>query len=784
MSQKQQPPTESGRGRTPCSRQQQQQQIGMPAAGCGSTTGGTAFCQCGCGAPAEAAAAIHAAAAGRRQQQQQQSQQQQSQQQQQQQPGAHHAHAAHFAAMNGGQAMMHPAMFQRPAPYPGQQDMHFQPQFATASAMSQYAAYGGALPAELHVAAADPYRGAHHHHQLPYRASVELPRGGYLVPTSPHGVPASAYLAAPGPGGLSYYRQFPPGMVQMAAGAIPGDREPSAGAKLAAAISFGGGGSGGGAGGTPPEKAPPPSPSAAASSGYPAGGGLTAASGEGGGKQPKESILESLLAARSERLSAGSMEAEELTPGEAAGIKSNGGGAAVSVSAAAAAADRKSACSPTSPLRTNPQDTGAHATVAGSGKAGAGAASGVEAGDNSLAEEQQRQAAEACHSVAAVAASPSNSSPAAAAAAAASANVSAAVAMHLTGLPGGFSGVGSMHHGIGTMQGVGGMGGMRGMPPPTAVAVSPAGGPAAMQPYMASQQQQPSPAGFASHDAFEEHVRQQEKKLQKRAANRKSAQLSRKRKKALIEELRYENQDLQRHEDILEVIPDPVFAFDTANGRVWFASTSASAQFGQSVEDLTSACFFDLMTEDCSKRLRVLIDTAAKDVSETNSSLLHERMTVRFKKRKGAILLGELSGRLSHLNGVTTAVCSVRPLSLATDEIVGKGYIGDASVGELAEDTSADQGSSGEDSRSAGTGQTTTGSSGDCTSSGLGTGFTSIADEASSSGGGVPSLSSLEVKRRDGGAATSSSGDGGGGPGNASNSTGSGGGSVGSAGGS
>lgn len=47
-------------------------------------------------------------------------------------------------------------------------------------------------------------------------------------------------------------------------------------------------------------------------------------------------------------------------------------------------------------------------------------------------------------------------------------------------------------------------------------------------------------------------------------------------------------------------------------------------------------------------------------------------MTVRFKKRRGAILLGELSGRLSFLNGVTTAVCSVRPLSLATDEIVGK----------------------------------------------------------------------------------------------------------------
>ena len=77
-------------------------------------------------------------------------------------------------------------------------------------------------------------------------------------------------------------------------------------------------------------------------------------------------------------------------------------------------------------------------------------------------------------------------------------------------------------------------------------------------------------------------------------------------------------------------------------------------------------------------------------------------------------------------------------------------------MSELAEDTSADQGSSGEDSRSAGTGQT--GSNADC-SSGLGTGCTSIADEASSSG--VPSLSSLQVKRVGsigGGGSTSSSG--------------------------
>lgn len=47
-------------------------------------------------------------------------------------------------------------------------------------------------------------------------------------------------------------------------------------------------------------------------------------------------------------------------------------------------------------------------------------------------------------------------------------------------------------------------------------------------------------------------------------------------------------------------------------------------------------------------------------------------MTVRFKKRKGAILLGELSGRLSRQGDGVTAVCSVRPLSLATEDSVGK----------------------------------------------------------------------------------------------------------------
>ena len=201
--------------------------------------------------------------------------------------------------------------------------------------------------------------------------------------------------------------------------------------------------------------------------------------------------------------------------------------------------------------------------------------------------------------------------------------VPAVPAMRLTGVHRGFPGDVHAMSGIGgvppTLQGV----------PPTSLGIpyvpaALAPQPPSLPPSQAAAAMGTYPVGFASHDAYEEHLRQQEKKLQKRAANRKSAQLSRKRKKALIEELRYENEDLQRHEDILAVIPDPVFAFDAADGRVWFASNSASVQFGLPVEDLTSACFFDLMSEDCSKRLRVLVDAALKDVSETNSALLHE----------------------------------------------------------------------------------------------------------------------------------------------------------------
>lgn len=482
-----------------------------------------------------------------------------------------------------------------------QAQQQFQPQFA-AAAMNQYAGYGRGLT-EL-----DHYR----NHHMQYRPQMEIP-GGYTV--LPPG--AGTYLA-PAPH-LGYYRQYP-GMVHVTGSGgenrVRGapDPGPSPGASGAASA------------GKSPEAAPPPPLSSSAAAQHP----------NQQQAHPKESILSSLMAARAERLARATDDADVSC--------ADAPPAASSPASHPAQAGSSSAGTP----HHLPSTAGASSSGSGKGGASGAAAGGQASTLASLGPHQPFSGA--------VAGSPlrgqeatGNSSGAGAAAAAAAA-VTAATAMHLTGLRGGFPT--SMH----TLGGIPGM-----TPPSMQAAVTIPGGPAPPPPstvripshqappeaamamnamhYMGAAAAAvaaagagsggppgpgPSAMGFSSHDAFEEHLRQQEKKMQKRAANRKSAQLSRKRKKALIEELKFENQDLQRHEDILEVIPDPVFAFDATGGGVWFASNSASAQFGLTVEELTSVNFFDLMTEDCAKRLRVLIDTAAKGISDNGSSLLHE----------------------------------------------------------------------------------------------------------------------------------------------------------------
>uniref|UniRef100_A0A7S2VW72 BZIP domain-containing protein n=1 Tax=Triparma pacifica TaxID=91992 RepID=A0A7S2VW72_9STRA len=58
------------------------------------------------------------------------------------------------------------------------------------------------------------------------------------------------------------------------------------------------------------------------------------------------------------------------------------------------------------------------------------------------------------------------------------------------------------------------------------------------------------------------------KKMQRRESNRKSAQLSRKRKKELIEELENQNDNLKKRLQILRLVPDQVVVFNVEDAAI------------------------------------------------------------------------------------------------------------------------------------------------------------------------------------------------------------------------
>merc|ERR1719424_2363164 len=101
------------------------------------------------------------------------------------------------------------------------------------------------------------------------------------------------------------------------------------------------------------------------------------------------------------------------------------------------------------------------------------------------------------------------------------------------------------------------------------------------------------------------------KKQQKRAANRRSAQLSRKRKKQFIEELKDENDDLRRKEQILKSIPDLVVVFDSS-GKLGFVSESVGRFLDASPNELEGTSFWDMICEGSVRLLKAaFIDSLA-----------------------------------------------------------------------------------------------------------------------------------------------------------------------------
>eukprot|EP00536_Pseudo-nitzschia_multiseries_P002732 jgi/Psemu1/322677/estExt_fgenesh1_pg.C_370017 len=113
-----------------------------------------------------------------------------------------------------------------------------------------------------------------------------------------------------------------------------------------------------------------------------------------------------------------------------------------------------------------------------------------------------------------------------------------------------------------------------------------------------------------------------DKKQQKRAANRRSAQLSRKRKKQFIEELKDENDELRRKEQILRAIPDLIVVFDSS-GRLGFVSESVGRFFAMSPERLEGTSFWELICQDSVRLLKAaFMDALAAREADSDTAVL------------------------------------------------------------------------------------------------------------------------------------------------------------------
>ncbi|CAB9499540.1 expressed unknown protein [Seminavis robusta] len=154
----------------------------------------------------------------------------------------------------------------------------------------------------------------------------------------------------------------------------------------------------------------------------------------------------------------------------------------------------------------------------------------------------------------------------------------------------------------------------------------------------------------------------EDKKLQKRAANRRSAQLSRKRKKQFIEELKDENDELRRKEQILRSIPDLIVVFDST-GRLWFVSQSVSRFMSMSASELEGTSFWDRLCEDSVRLLKAaFMDSLAARTDDSDTAPLGSGIwELRLVDKDGSHKVVTLNGVVHFSGDRPECVCSIRP---------------------------------------------------------------------------------------------------------------------------
>lgn len=158
-----------------------------------------------------------------------------------------------------------------------------------------------------------------------------------------------------------------------------------------------------------------------------------------------------------------------------------------------------------------------------------------------------------------------------------------------------------------------------------------------------------------------------DKKQQKRAANRRSAQLSRKRKKAFIEELKDENDDLRRKEQILKSIPDLVVVFDSS-GKLWFVSQSVNRFIDYTSRELEGTSFWNRLCDDSVRLLKAaFMDSLAGRSPESDTVPLGVGFwDVSLIDRDGSLKTVSLNGVVHFAGDRPECVCCIRPVQLSS----------------------------------------------------------------------------------------------------------------------
>ncbi len=165
----------------------------------------------------------------------------------------------------------------------------------------------------------------------------------------------------------------------------------------------------------------------------------------------------------------------------------------------------------------------------------------------------------------------------------------------------------------------------------------------------------------------------EDKKYAKRAANRLSAHMSRKRKKMFVEDLKEENLELRRKEMILRSIPDLIVVFDSS-GSMSFVSQSASRFLNYTSSELENTSFWDRLTEDSVRLIKsAFMDALAvkrKPEDETTPLAEGEPISVRIidkedKNRKG--LPFALKGVVHFAADSPECVCTLCPETPKSD---------------------------------------------------------------------------------------------------------------------